>query len=461
MQKLWKRRASWVALLMAVLLTGAALVVQLRLRQGEGLESGEESTTSVDSERFDSSKAPQKTQFAPRPIGLPFTDPPRISHVQINDLDEDGLLDVLVCDCSRNTVSWIRQGPKGVFDETVLAEPIPAPARTECIDFDGDGDKDLLVAALGQLQPSNDHIGSVLVLENNGDETFTQRVLLSGVPRVADVRAGDLDGDKDLDLVVTHFGYDQGEVRWLRNVSNWKFESEVLQSLAGGIHGIIHDMNGDTQPDIVVLISQQTEKIFVFEGDGAGVFQEHAVYAANNPDYGSAGIEISDLDRDGDPDILYCNGDAFDYLPPRPWPWHGVQWLENQGELRFEARRLVNLGGAVCARPSDIDGDQEIDIFVTSAFNDWSTPESPSLILLHNEGSMAYQPVRLANSPTHIQTLDVADIDADGAVDLVTGGMHISEPYDRVERVVLWLGLPEGDKASKTVSSEEKDGAVR
>ena len=443
-----RRRIISSLMLAALLMLTAILAWSGRLQPRHWFTPGDETVSSVvDAERLNSLKAPQKTLFEPRPIGLPFTAPPKISHVQIEDLDEDGLLDVLVCDCTQDTVSWIRQSPKDVFTETLLAERVAAPARTQCIDFDQDGDKDILVAALGQLRPSNEHIGSVLVLDNKGNETFTRRTLLSGVPRVADVRAGDLDGDKDLDLVVTHFGYDQGEVRWMKNVDGKEFESQVIQGLAGGIHGIVHDMNGDRALDIVVLISQQTEQIFIFEGDGAGKFREHSVHDAQNPDFGSAYIEINDLDQDGDPDILYCNGDAFDYLPPRPWPWHGVQWLENQGDLNFQVHRLVDLGGAVCARPADFDRDGDLDIFVGSAFNDWSTPESPSLLLLHNEGSMSYGPVRLANAPTHIQTLDVADLNADGAVDLVTGGMHISEPLDRVERVVLWLGLASGQDA--------------
>jgi hypothetical protein len=30
------------------------------------------------------------------------------------------------------------------------------------------------------------------------------------------------------------------------------------------------------------------------------------------------------------------------------------------------------------------------------------------------------------------------DLDGDGRVDLVTGGMHVSRPYDRMSRVTLW-----------------------
>ena len=44
-------------------------------------------------------------------------------------------------------------------------------------------------------------------------------------------------------------------------------------------------------------------------------------------------MTLVDMDRDGDPDILYANGDAFEYAPPNSRPWQGVQWLENRGDL--------------------------------------------------------------------------------------------------------------------------------
>jgi len=378
--------------------------------------------------------------FTTRPIGKSFDLPPKISHVQMIDLDGDGLKDVLVCDCSSNTVSWIRQQPEAEFNEIVILDNVFAPARAECVDVDRDGDLDILVAVLGQLFPSNEKIGSLVALENDGQENFSSRILLQNVARVSDVRAADLDGDNDIDLAVTHFGYNEGEMRWMENVGSWEFSSHMLQKQAGGIHGVIADINGDQLNDITLLMSQQYEEIDVFLNAGRGKFKESKVYSAGNPDFGSAGIWLFDLDRDGDLDILYCNGDAFDYSPPRPWPWHGLQWLENSGTAQFRNHRLADFGGAVCAQASDFDGDGDIDIFASSAFNDWETPLSQSLILLENSGTMQFVAHPLANTPTHIQTFDTGDINGDGRLDLVTGGMHISDPYDRLGRVLLWLG---------------------
>lgn len=380
--------------------------------------------------------------FSPQPIGKDSSTPPRISYVQVVDLDRDGLMDILVCDCVDNTVSWIRQTNQGEFQERVLADNLVAPARVECVDYEGDGDLDIFVAVLGKLFPTNDHIGSLVGLENLGNEQFQAHVLLENIARASDIRSGDLDGDQDLDLVLTQFGYDDGQVQWLENLGDWKYTGHLLQSLPGGIHGIVADVNGDQALDIVTLISQQHEQTWLFLGDGRGKFKEELLYKSENTEFGSAGIWLDDLDGDRDLDILYCNGDALDYSPPRPWPWHGVQWLENLDGRRFKYHRIVDFGGAVTAQTWDFDGDGDTDIFVSSAFNEWEDPNSQSLILLENDGKMKFVFHALANSPTHLQAMAAGDVDGDGRIDLVTGGMHVAEPYDRVSRIMLWRRIP-------------------
>src|SRR4029078_229458 len=187
------------AVVLGVVAPGAVLVMRsLSRRQAAGRESDERSAVLP--------KGPPSDFFARTPIADPIRadERPRMAHVAIADLDRDGLPDVLACDALRNRVAWMRQSPKGAFTEVTIAE-VAAPAHVTAIDFDGDGDLDLLIAALGVLMPSNNRVGSVVLLENDGSQRFTARVLAQGIARVADVEAGDLDGDGDLDLAVAGF----------------------------------------------------------------------------------------------------------------------------------------------------------------------------------------------------------------------------------------------------------------
>lgn len=372
------------------------------------------------------------------PVGEPFKQQPRICHVNIVDLDRDGRPDVLACDAVDDRVVWIRQQTDGTFKEIPVGQTVRAPAHVEAYDIDGDGDLDLLVSVMGMLFPNNDRIGSVVIMENDGRQNFTNRVLVERIARVNDVQAGDLDGDGDPDLAVGQFGYDDGEIRWMENKGNWQFESHMLLNISGTIHTPIVDVDGDGDLDIVALVSQEWEEVYVFVNDGKGHFETKRVYGSTNEDYGSSGIWMCDLDKDGDPDILFTNGDAFDYLPPRPRPWHGVQWLENKGNLRFEFHRIADLPGAYSARAVDIDGDGDLDVFAVSAFNAWELSSAQSFVWYENDGHQRFTEHGLATSPTHLLTMEVGDIDRDGDVDFVTGGMHICPPYDRMGRVTLW-----------------------
>lgn len=375
----------------------------------------------------------------PAPIGRPLgATTPWITHLVIVDLDRDGELDVVFCDAKLNQIAWIRRMPDGSYREEAVGSLVIAPAHVTPADVDSDGDLDLLVAEMGQIFPTNDKIGSVIVLENDGQQEFTNRVLLENVARVTDVEPGDFDGDGDVDLAVAQFGYDEGEIRWMENRGDWTFESHPLLSLSGTIHTPVGDMDGDGDPDITAVVAQEWEEIYVFENLEAGRFETHRVYGSTNSDFGSSGISLVDLDRDGDLDVLYTNGDAFDYNPPEPRPWHGIQWLENRGNLEFAYHRIGDVPGAYSATAADADNDGDLDIVVVSLFNYWDRPDAASMVWFENDGSMGFTVRELATTPTHLLALDRADMDGDGWVDFVTGGMHAFPPFDRMSRILLW-----------------------
>jgi hypothetical protein len=162
------------------------------------------------------------------------------------------------------------------------------------------------------------------------------------------------------------------------------------------------------------------------------------LWGSTNPDFGSSWISVVDLDRDGDIDILYSNGDAFDYAPPNSRPWQGVQWLENKGNLEFDYHRIADLQGASSPQAGDLDGDGDLDVVVVTANNDWDNPEAPSIVWLENNGRLQFTMHAIGTTPTHLMTLALGDLDGNDRPDLVTGGMHISRPYDRLGRITAW-----------------------
>ncbi len=412
-------------------LTWGEVIKQITNKSASGNKSSVEKGLAIPGEKIDF--------LDPVAIGDTFTEPPLIAHIQAVDLDGDSLTDVVLCDDRGNFVSWIRQNPLGTFTETILADSLIAPAHVQVIDFDADGDLDLMVGVLGMLFPNNDRIGSIVILENNGHQQFIKHLIIEKIARVSDVRAGDLDGDGDMDLAVAQFGYDDGETRWMENLGNWKFESHMLQSLSGPVNVEIIDIDNDKDLDIFSLVSQEWEELYCYINDGAGNFQSKLIWGSSNQDYGSSGIALADADLDGDPDILYTNGDAFDYIPPQGRPWHGVQWLENKGDLVFEFHRLCSFTGATNVRNADLDNDGDQDLIAVSAFNIWELPESNSFIWLENTGNMEFIMREIAKKPTHMLTCEAADFNKDGHIDVITGGMHTYPPYENMARITLWI----------------------
>jgi len=381
--------------------------------------------------------------YEPTAIGSPVgpDDRPIVTNLQIADLDQDGLPDVLYSECFANTVRWIRQSPRGVFTEQVIARDLPAPANVWAADVQGSGRLDVLVACMGQIMPNNDRIGSVVVLENLDNRTFRPHTLLDHTARVTDVRGANLAGHADgrLDLVVGQFGYAQGEVRWMENQGGWQFASHLVNQQSGTVHTPVADFDGDGRPDFAALISQEWEEVHLFRNPGpGGDFKDTLVWGSTNEDYGSSGLAVADVNRDGRPDLIYTNGDGFDYAVRGHRPWHGIQWLENTGQGGFRFHRVGNFPGAYAPCAADLNGDGYTDLVAVSGFADWEDPQAVSLMAWLNDGHQGFTPVPLAHSPIKLMTAAVGDLDGDGVPEIVTGALHAFPPYEHLSNITLW-----------------------
>ncbi|MEO2019084.1 MAG: VCBS repeat-containing protein [Fuerstiella sp.] len=363
---------------------------------------------------------------------------PRICHVQVTRLEADGPTGVLICDAGKNTVSFCSQNDAGKWNETVLLSDVLAPAHATVVDIDNDDDLDILVAVLGNIEPDDGVIGRVVLLRREGDQYVAQNIL-DDVRRVADVQPADFDGDGDIDLAVAVFGYNRGQVLWLENRSNGRFQEHELLSAPGTIHVPVADYDGDGDPDIAAIVTQDEEELWAFENLGAGNFRKRRLWFTINFDLGSAGLLADDLDRDGDVDLILPAGDNLEDFDPFPQPYHGCLWFENVGDWQFETRRIADFGGTYAAATGDLDNDNDTDIVLVSMANVWDDPTRASIVWLENDGHQQFRTWQIDSSPTHLVTVAIGDLNADGHEDIVSGGLHIRGPYDRIGRVTSWI----------------------
>lgn len=362
---------------------------------------------------------------------------PRVTNLHIADLNQDGSVDVLVCDAVRNTVWWAQKNDTGDWTREALVpeNTIPAPCHIELTDIDSDGDTDVVVAVLQSVWPTDVRLGQVVALINDGKFNFQQVLIADDLRRVADVQPADLDGDGDIDLAVAEFGYLHGRVLWLENLGDMRFADHTLLSKAGSIHVPIADYDQDGDLDIAAVVSQDHEEVWLFEntGDQSQLFKSQVVWTTTNYDVGLAGMVKCDLDQDGDQDLLLSSGDNLELSSPCPQPHHGCVWLENTGGLTFESRQIGTFPGTYAAAAADLDDDGDTDVVLASMFNDWKDSDAKSLAWLENDGHQTFEIHAIASQPTHLCTVACGDITGDGYVDILAGRLQIFPPYSQVK----------------------------
>lgn len=361
------------------------------------------------------------------------------SGVAAGDFDGDGLCDLYFCSILgtnrlyRNLGGWRFEDVTGLAD---VGLPEFHSTGATFADLDGDSDLDLLVSTLGR---------GVRCFINQGNSRFREATTETGLGSETgstSLALADVDGDGDLDLYVANYG--------------------AIPILRSGIRAQMRRVNGQwvaTGPHAQRLrvvdgkLEEQGEPDVLYLNDGRGRFSavpwnsEYFLDEAGKPlpepwDFGLT-VQMRDINGDGCPDLYVCNDfqtvDRF--------------WL-NDGRGRFRAVPRIALRkesfSAMGVDFADIDRDGHLDFFVTEML---SRTHSMQIRQSPTSSSAPPMPGQIENRPGVLRNVlfrnrgdntfaEIANYSGVTATDWAWQPVFVDVDLDGYEDILVVNGVP-------------------
>ncbi len=230
--------------------------------------------------------------------------------------------------------------------------------------------------------------------------------------------AADINLDGKLDIV--------GGGRWFEHIKGMKFEAHVVDDAYRFSRPLAGQFKKGGRPEIVFGPGDNILRLRIYEWNGeAWTNREILPYDVNH----GHSLRMGDIDGDGNLDIFAAEmgqwSGVVDNPNARMYVFHG------DGKGDFETQLVQQGQGSHEARLGDVDGDGDLDIF-GKAFRH----NCPRLDIWRNDGRST-GPLTLnkwkrhvvdAERPHRAIWIQAADMDGDGAKDILTGAWWYKNP---------------------------------
>jgi hypothetical protein len=308
------------------------------------------------------------------------------------DLDGDGDLDLVSASANDDTIAWYRNASNASnwsFTRVEIDSGVAGARSVAVADFDRDGRLDLAVVSLEDgLVRLYRNTGN-----GDGELMFAPAVvavdvsgIIAGLEGLADIITGDFDDDGFVDFAtveaitnrVVWYGNDTSPFNGAWAATQVLYDgSNTTEPNAAGVFTV--DVDGDGDLDLIVTFRSEG-RVDWFANNGSGNFSStrNAVASGLNLPYPAY---AADIDGDGDMDVLVPNSGA-----------NQLVWRRNNGSGGFSAGDTVAFTTPTNVVISDINGDGALDILAGSDTIDrvswWQNPYLLPDIVVRGNGQI-------------------------------------------------------------------------
>jgi hypothetical protein len=317
--------------------------------------------------------------------------------IEILDINADGKIDI---------IGWGLLGELFVFDGAKKFEKVkifdPPKLGGDFIIFDIDGNKlpDLVIQDWGADQ--------LIVLYQTAPLQFNKKEIIESNwdnKGRSQMTYGDLDGDKDLDLIFPENGNVDGDLSWFENINGKLFRHLIYSELVGARIPKFADVDKDGDQDIFLTVSSsefsgaEEDEAILYENIGNNHFINWRL--SDSLDY-AADIEPADIDGDGDLDVFASARDANDLV-----------WLKNNGIRSTWTKTVIdaNINQVLGITAIDLDGDKDMDVVACSNNDD-------KVFWYRNDGKGGFSKLVVDANVDAPLEIEASDLDRDGDIDL-------------------------------------------